>query len=172
VERRYVIERMTSQDWEEVRSIYLEGIATGNATFEASAPDWAKWDAAHLPSHRLVAKAGNSVLGWAALSRTSDRCAYSGVAEVSLYVAARHRGRGIGSALLADLIQSSESAGIWTLQAGIFPENEGSLRLVKKHGFREVGRREKLGKMAYGDRAGSWRDLILVERRSTVTGVD
>ncbi|MCG6536590.1 MAG: N-acetyltransferase family protein [Syntrophales bacterium LBB04] len=169
---KYVIDSMRPEDWEQVRSIYLEGISTGNSTFESDAPDWGKWDSAHLSEHRLVIRAGSGVLAWAALSPVSSRCVYSGVAELSLYVAARQRGKGIGSALLGAVIDSSEKAGIWTLQGGIFPENEASLRMVKKHGFRETGRREKLGKMKQGTLAGTWRDVILVERRSTVTGTD
>ncbi len=169
---KYVIDNMRPEDWEQVRSIYLEGIGTGNSTFEADAPDWDKWDSAHLSEHRLVIKAGNSVLAWAALSPVSGRCVYSGMAELSLYVAAGHRGKGIGSALLGAMIDSSEKAGIWTLQGGIFPENAASLGMVKKHKFREIGRREKVGKMTHGDLAGTWRDVILVERRSIVTGID
>ena len=169
---KYVTDIMRPEDWEQVRSIYLEGIGTGNSTFEADAPDWDKWDSAHLSEHRLVVRAGNSVLAWAALSPVSTRCVYSGVAELSLYVAAEHRGRGIGSVLLEAVIDSTEKAGIWTLQGGIFPENAPSLRLVGKHGFKQIGRREKIGKMTYGELAGTWRDVILVERRSIVTGID
>jgi len=167
---RYVIDSMTPDDWAAVRLIYLDGIRTGHSTFEADAPDWEKWDCAHLSQHRLVMRALDTVLGWAALSPVSDRCAYSGVAELSLYIAAKYRGYGIGSTLLAALIESSEKAGIWTLQGGIFPENTASLCLVKKHGFREVGRRERVGLMTHGDLAGKWRDVILVERRSKVVG--
>ena len=163
---------MKPEDWQQVRSIYLEGIATGNSTFEADVPAWEKWDSAHLPEHRLVVREGNSILAWAALSPVSSRCVYSGVVELSLYVATGHRGRGIGSALLKAIINSTEKAGLWTLQGGIFPENTPSLRLVKKHGFKEIGRRKRIGKMTYGDLAGTWRDVILVERRSTVTGID
>ena len=168
---KHVVDNMRPEDWEQVRSIYLEGISTGNSTFEADAPDWDKWDSAHLPEHRLVIRAGDSILAWVALSPVSSRCVYSGVAELSLYVAAGRRGKGIGSALLEALIDSSEKAGIWTLQGSIFPENAASLRMVRKHGFREIGRREKLGKMTHGDLAGTWRDVILVERRSEVTGI-
>ena len=171
-EMSYIIDAMKPEYWQQVRSIYLEGISTGNSTFEADAPDWEKWNLAHLPETRLVARADNEVLAWAALSPVSSRCVYSGVAEVSLYVAAERRGQGMGSALLAALIDSSEKAGIWSLQGGIFPENSASLRLVKKHGFREIGRREKLGKMAHGQLKGTWRDVILVERRSKTVGVD
>lgn len=163
---------MRPEDWEQVRFIYLEGIRTGNSTFEADAPDWDKWDSAHLPEHRLVIRAENRVLAWSALSPVSSRLVYSGVAEFSLYVTAIYRGKVIGSALLGALIDSSEKAGIWTLQANIFPENVASLGMVKKYEFREIGRREKIGKMTHGDLAGTWRDVILVERRSTVTGID
>jgi len=169
---KYATDSMTPEDWEQVRSIYLEGIGTGNSTFEADAPDWDKWDSAHLSEPRLVIRAGDSVLAWAALSPASSRCVYSGVAELSLYVAPGHRGKGIGSALLGALIDSSEKAGIWTLQCGIFPENASSIGLVKKHGFREIGRREKVGKMTHGHLVGKWRDVILMERRSAVTGID
>ena len=169
---KYLIDGMKPEDWEQVRSIYLEGINTGNSTFEADAPEWEKWDSAHLPEHRLVIRAGNSVLAWTALSPVSSRNVYAGVAEFSLYVAAKHRGKGLGSALLGALIDSSEKAGIWTLQASIFPENAASLGMVKKLGFREIGRRERIGKMTHGDLAGNWRDTILVERRSAVTGID
>ena len=163
---------MRPEDWEQVRLIYLEGIRTDNSTFEADAPDWDKWNSAHLSEHRLVARAGNSVVAWAALSPVSSRRVYSGVAEVSLYVTAKYRGKGIGSALLGALIDSSEKAGIWTLQGSIFPENAASLGMVDKCGFREIGTREKIGKMTRGDFAGTWRDTVLVERRSSVTGID
>jgi L-amino acid N-acyltransferase YncA len=166
----YLIDTMKPEDWEQVRQIYLEGIATGNSTFEADAPDWDKWDCTHLQEHRLVARANGRIVAWAALSPVSTRCIYSGVAELSIYVAATHRGKGIGSTLLKAIISSTEKAGLWTLQGGIFPENTPSLSLVKKHGFKEIGRREKIGKMTYGDLAGTWRDVILVERRSTVAG--
>ncbi len=168
----YLIDIMKPEDWQHVRSIYLEGIATGNSTFEADAPDWEKWDTAHLPNHRLVVREGDTILAWAALSSVSNRRVYSGVAELSLYVAAGHRDRGIGATLLKAIINSTEKAGLWTLQGVIFPENTPSLRLVRKHGFKEIGRREKVGKMTYGNLAGTWRDVILVERRSTVAGKD
>jgi L-amino acid N-acyltransferase YncA len=168
----YIIDYMKPEDWPQVRSIYLEGISTGNSTFEADAPDWKKWDSAHLREHRLVVKEHDTVLAWAALSSVSTRCVYSGVAELSLYVAAGHRGNGIGSILLKAIIDATQRDGLWTLQGGIFPENTSSLRLVRKHGFKEIGRREKIGKMTYGDLAGTWRDVILVERRSAVAGVD
>ncbi len=168
---KYMIDRMRPEDWEEVRSIYLEGIRTGHATFEADAPDWDAWDSAHLPGHRLVIRESDRILAWAALTPVSGRCVYAGVAELSLYVAAGQRGKGIGSALLKALIDLTEKGGIWTLQAGIFPENAASLALVKKHGFREVGKRERLGKMNHGPLAGTWRNVILVERRSYAAGL-
>jgi len=157
---------MDPQDWESVRAIYLEGIATGNATFETAAPEWAKWDAAHRSDCRLVAREGSAVLGWAALSPVSSRKVYEGVAEVSVYVAASARGRGVGKLLLRSLIEESERRGVWTLQAGVFPENVPSIRLHEEFGFRRVGVRERVGKM--GDR---WRDVVLLERRSRTAGI-
>jgi|SRR5580658_9434587 L-amino acid N-acyltransferase YncA len=157
---------LTYADWRAVRAIYEEGIATGNATFEKSAPKWERWDAAHLPQCRLVACRGGEVLAWAALSSASSRCVYVGVAEVSVYVAARARGQGIGLVLLLALIEASERENIWTLQAGIFPENIASLDLFQKTGFRVLGTRERLGRMD-----GRWRDVVLLERRSRVAGV-
>lgn len=159
-----MVDNMKPEDWKQVRSIYLEGIATGNSTFESDAPAWDKWDFAHLQEHRLVVREGNTILAWAALSPVSVRSVFAGVAELSLYVTAAHRGKGIGVALLNAIIDSTEKAGLWTLQGGIFPENTPSLRLVRKHGFKEIGKREKIGKMTYGDLAGTWRDVILVAR--------
>ena len=161
----YLIEAMRESDWGQVRAIYLAGIATGNATFETDAPAWETWHASHLDSGRLVARSGETVCGWAALGRVSERCVYAGVAEVSLYVAALSRGQGIGRALLERLIAESERHGIWTLQAGIFPENHASLAVHRQCGFREVGRRERLGQLR-----GIWRDVLLLERRSPVVG--
>jgi L-amino acid N-acyltransferase YncA len=157
---------MIADDWSAVRAIYLEGIATGNATFEKSAPEWDKWDSGHLEKCRLVARLGNEVLGWAALSPVSSRCVYAGVAEVSVYVTERARGHKIGQRLLAALAEASEREGIWTLQAGIFPENPHSIAIHKHCGFRILGTREKIGCLD-----GRWRDVILMERRSRVTGV-
>jgi L-amino acid N-acyltransferase YncA len=159
------LSRMAASDWDEVRRIYLEGIATGNATFETEAPSWDLWDRAHRTDCRLVARDGRRLLGWAALSRVSERCAYGGVAEVSVYVATEARGRGIGRALLEGLVHASEEAGVWTLQAGIFPENRASLAIHEKCGFRVVGVREKLGNLR-----GTWRDVTLLERRSQRVG--
>ena len=158
---------MTAGDWEAVRAIYLEGIATGDATFETEAPSWETWDAAHLTFPRLVARADDSVIGWAALSPVSRRKAYAGVAEVSVYVATHNRGKGVGRSLLERLIHESEQGGIWTLQAAVFPENAATIALHKRCGFREVGRRERISKLH-----GIWRDTILLERRSKVVGVD
>ena len=156
---------MKAVDWGQVRAIYLEGIATGHATFEIDAPTWEKWDAGHLREARLVAREEETILGWAALSRVSDRCVYGGVAEVSVYVGARGRGRGVGRALLEALVEASEQNGIWTLQAGVFPENVASIKLHLSCGFREVGRRERIGQLN-----GVWRDTLLLERRSRSVG--
>ena len=163
----FVIDSLRPQDWEFVRAIYLEGIATGQATFENEAPDWERWDAGHLPQCRLVARNGDVVLGWAALSPVSRREVYAGVAEVSVYVAASARGLGVGGALMRALIEASERQGVWTLQSSIFPENHASVALHLKHGFREVGRRERIAR-----HHGVWRDTIVLERRSRVAGVD
>ena len=162
----FKVEKMKDEDWPEVKSTYQEGIAAGNATFETEAPDWEKWDKNHLKDCRLVAKIEGKVIGWVALSSVSARCVYSGVAEVSLYVAPLNRGIGVGKALLSALITESERVGIWTLQAGVFPENAASIALQKSSGFREVGIREKMGCMN-----GRWRDVVLMERRSKVVGI-
>ncbi len=156
---------MRPEDWEAVCAIYIEGIATGNSTFAQSAPDWQSWDQDHLQPCRVVARLGNEVLGWTALTPVSRRQIYAGVAEFSIYVAERTRGRGIGTALLKELIEESERAGTWTLQSGIFPENEASVGLCRRCGFRVVGTREKVGCMN-----GKWRDVVLLERRSKITG--
>ena len=161
-----VIEQMSRVDWEQVKAIYLEGIATGNATFETEAPSWEVWNSSHLPFARLVARFSDRVAGWAALSPVSPRCVYGGVAEVSVYVSQAHRHSGIGRQLLSALIGESERNGIWTLQAGMFPENVGSLALHQRSGFREVGRRERIGRLN-----GVWRDTILLERRSSLVGI-
>jgi L-amino acid N-acyltransferase YncA len=160
------IEAMAAADWREVSRIYQEGIATGLATFETKTPSWEEWDAARLSHSRLVAR-GESVLGWAALSAVSGRPCYAGVAEVAIYVSSRVRGCGIGRALLDALIQSSETHGIWTLQAATIAENVASLALLTQCGFRVVGRRERIGRLA-----GIWRDTVLTERRSTTVGID
>ena len=156
---------MSAEDWPAVRAIYLEGIATGNATFEKDAPKWERWDEGHLRPCRLVAYVADEIVGWAALSPVSRRPVYAGVAEVSVYVSERARGQRVGTALLYRLVNDSEKEGFWTLQAGIFPENTASIELHRRAGFRTVGVREKLGSMA-----GRWRDVVLMERRSSVTG--
>ena len=162
----YVIDQMSPADWEQVRSIIRQGIATGHTTFETVVPSWDKWDAGHLQIARLVARRGDRVLGWAALSPVSKRDAYRGVAELSISIAEENRGQGIGRALLDALIEESEKNEIWTLQAAIFPENTASVKLHLRCGFREVGRRERIGKLN-----GTWRDTVLFERRSKTVGV-
>jgi phosphinothricin acetyltransferase len=157
------IEAMRQGDWLAVRAIYLSGIATGLATFETEAPAWSAWDAAHLQAPRLVMRSAAGVAGWAALSPVSQRCVYGGVAEVSIYLAEAYRGRGLGKQLLAELVRQSEDEGIWTLQAGIFPENEASIAVHLACGFRLVGVRQRLGQLH-----GVWRDVALLERRSEV----
>jgi L-amino acid N-acyltransferase YncA len=159
------IEPLQEADWPAVRAIYLQGIATGNATFEQEAPDWEKWDSGKLRVCRLIARLDGEIAGWAALGPVSSRPVYRGVAEVSVYVASKFRGEGVGRDLLARLIVESEAAGLWTLQAGIFPENTASIRLHQSLGFRIVGTRERLGEMS-----GVWRDVVLMERRSAVVG--
>src|SRR5687767_5163198 len=156
-------------DWVPVRSIYVEGLATGDATFETEAPSWNTWDEGHLRVPRLVAvsETDGTVLGWAALSRVSPRAVYAGVGEVSVYVAANSKSLGIGQDLLEQLVVQSEHNGIWTLQASVFPENKASLAVHKICGFREVGIRQKIGRMN-----GIWRDTVLLERRSALVGSD
>ena len=156
---------MTASDWEQVHSIYLEGIREGNSTFETEAPSWEAWDDAHLQSPRLVMRSADKILGWAALSAVSKRRVYRGVAEVTVYVTESARGQGVGRALLEALIEGSERNDIWTLQASIFPENKASIELHRRCGFREVGRRERIARLR-----GTWRDTILFERRSKSVG--
>lgn len=165
MEHAVEIEALTARDWTAVERIFDEGIRSGDATFETSTPEWEKWDAGHLATCRLVARAGDDILGWAALSPVSVRRCFSGVAEVSLYIAGRARGRGVGTRLLSALIEASERAGVWSLQSLTFPENTASLALQQRHGFRVIGRRERIA-----CRDGRWRDVVLLERRSTVAG--
>ncbi|BAI62083.1 GCN5-related N-acetyltransferase family protein [Methanocella paludicola SANAE] len=162
-----MIDEMRPEDWESVARIYGEGIDTGNSTFEQSVPTYERWISAHLEGFSIVARENGEVLGWAALSPVSARQVYRGVAELSLYVGEKHRGKGVGSALMGAMIELSEKKGIWTLQGGTFPENTASLALQKKFGFREVGTRERLGRMS-----GRWRDVVLTERRSSISGSD
>jgi L-amino acid N-acyltransferase YncA len=163
------IQPMTADDWPAVKAIYEQGIETGLATFEVAPPDWQAWDHSHLADCRLTARdASGRVVGWAALGRYSSRLVYRGVAELSIYIAADQRGRGVGRLLLAKLIEASESAGIWTLQAGVMADNEASLALHEKCGFRRVGVRERIGR----DSENRWRDVVLLERRSSVVGVE
>jgi phosphinothricin acetyltransferase len=156
-----VIEVMTPADWPQVREIYEQGLASGNATFETTAPDWEQWDAGHLPASRLVAREGGNILGWAALSPVSKRQVYRGVAEVSVYVRDSARGQGLGFKLLSRLVEESERAGIWTLQASIFPENQASVAIHQRCGFRIVGIRERIAR-----HHGRWRDTVIMERRA------
>jgi len=158
------IRELRPDDWPAVRVIYEDGIRGGDATFETVTPSWERWDAAHSEL-RLVAELDGSIVGWAALSPASGRCCYRGVGEVSVYVAEEARGAGLGRELLGELVERSESAGYWTLNAGVFPENEASMRLHRSCGFREVGVRERLGELR-----GVWRDVVLFERRSAVVG--
>jgi phosphinothricin acetyltransferase len=162
-EQTVTIGELRPEHWPEVARIYTDGIATGNATFETEVPDWEHWDASHLPEHRFVALRDGRVVGWVAVSPVSDRCVYGGVVENSVYVDEQARGLGVGRLLLERLIASTERAGIWTIQTGIFPENEASLRLHARVGFEVVGRRQRLGKLH-----GVWRDVLLLERRSSV----
>ena len=162
----FTIRPVAPADWPAIRAVYLEGIATGNATFETEAPPWEGWDAAHSALCRLIAATADTLLGFAALSPVSTRKVYAGVAEVSVYVSAQARGAGVGNALLRELVRASEAAGFWTLQAGIFPENHASLRLHEKCGFRVLGVRQRVGCLG-----GRWRDVVLLERRSATAGV-
>ena len=159
------IAQMKHTDWPAVSQIYQEGIETNMATFEQDVPEWDLWDQHHVKSCRLVAKQGEKIMGWAALSAVSSRCVYGGVAEVSVYIAKEARGDRIGELLLSRLITESEEQGYWTLQSGIFPENVASIRLHEKLGFRKIGFRERIGQLK-----GVWKDNILMEKRSKKIG--
>ncbi len=162
------LSELTKEYWSQVREIYEQGIATGNATFQTASPGWEEWDDTHVKNSRIIALDDDGeVLGWAALTPVSGRCVYAGVGEVSVYVAEKARGMGVGKALLAELIEHSECNGFWTLTAGIFPENESSLKLHLQAGFKILGVREKIGKMN-----GKWRDTVSLERRSRKIGID
>jgi len=158
-------DKMQPHDWPPVKKIYEEGIATGNATFQQEVPEWEEWDKSHLQHSRIVAKQNDEVVGWAALTPVSGRCVYAGVAEVNVYVSGKARGNGIGKRLLQQLIHESEVNGIWTMQAGIFPENIASIKIHEKAGFRILGTRERIGQMN-----GVWRDTVFMERRSSIIG--
>jgi phosphinothricin acetyltransferase len=160
------IESMLPADWPAVRRIYAEGIATGRATFDTEIPEWEIWDAGHLAAPRLVARHDGEVVGWAALGPVSSRPCYRGVAEVSIYVAGGAQGRGAGRMLLEALVTASETAGLWTLHSSIHADNDVSVRLHQRCGFRGVGRRERIAR-----RADGWADTIIMERRSSVVGL-
>jgi L-amino acid N-acyltransferase YncA len=162
-----IIDAMHADDWQAVRCIYLEGLATGNASFETEAPSWEGWNAKYLPHSRLVARHSGRVVAWAALALVSQRPCYAGVAEVSLYVTDDCRGRGVGKKLMDALIAASEQSGIWTLYGSTFPENVASLRLQEACGFLLIGRRERIAK-----RNGIWRDTVMTERRSKLVGTE
>jgi L-amino acid N-acyltransferase YncA len=155
------LRELRRQHWPAVKAIYEQGIAGGDATFETEAPSWESWDRTHLEGHRIVALQGGQVVGWAALAAVSGRCVYQGVTEDSVYVADAAQGRGVGRALLEQLIAGAERGGIWTIEAGVFPENEASIELHRRCGFRVVGTRERIGQ-----HHGVWRDVVLMERRS------
>ena len=161
------ISEMSKEDWEAVRTIFQQGIATRQATFETTVPSWPEWDRARRTDCRLVARYKNQVVGWAALTPASSRDAYAGVAEVSIYIAREVRGQGVGRSLLQALVNASEDAGVWTLQASMFPENETSVHLFTTCGFRIVGFRERIAR-----HYGTWRDTVLMERRSARVGID
>jgi phosphinothricin acetyltransferase len=161
------IDPMLAADWPAVRAIYLEGIATRQATFETQAPSWEAWDTSHSSSARLIERQDKTIVGWAALSPVSARKVYEGAAEVSVYIAQSQRGVGLGRRLLEALIAASEENGIWSLQAVMFPENSASVALHRSCGFRDVGRRERIARLD-----GVWRDTILLERRSRKIGID
>jgi L-amino acid N-acyltransferase YncA len=158
------IRDLRPEDWPEVARIYAEGIRTGNATFEKDVPSWDVWDGVHLHHPRLVGTVAGELVAWAAVVPVSPRPVYSGVAEISLYVAEQSRGQGVGTALLGEFVDEADASGIWTLQTSVFPENEVSLRLLERYGFRVVGRRERIGQLD-----GRWRDTLLLERRSEVS---
>lgn len=162
-----IIEEMMDESWETVQRIYNAGIATKNATFQTEAPEWEAWDQSHRKDCRLIAKIDDNIAGWAALSNVSNRCVYAGVAEVSIYMDPAFRGMGIGDQLMKQLITESEKHGIWTLQAGVFPENKASIALHLKNGFSILGIREKIGKLE-----NVWRDTVMLERRSKVVGIE
>ncbi|URZ09192.1 GNAT family N-acetyltransferase [Clostridium felsineum] len=163
----YNIREMKAEDWEAVAKIYSEGIDTGKATFQSELPNFEEWDKGHMKNCRIVACDGENILGWAALSPTSSRCVYKGVAEVSIYIGEAYRGKGVGKNILNTLVKLSEENGLWTLQSGIIKENTSSIALHRRCGFRDIGIREKIAKMPNG----TWHDTVLMERRSTFIGI-
>jgi L-amino acid N-acyltransferase YncA len=167
LQEKVLLRHMVPEDWKAVAEIYKQGIETGNATFQKTIPEWEPWDREHLKTGRIVAISLNEIVGWAALTPVSGRCVYAGVAEVSIYIATHYRRQKVGTLLLKKLIELSEQEGLWTLQAGIFPENTPSIQLHVSLGFREIGFREKVGKMK-----GNWRNVVLLERRSKMVGID
>jgi phosphinothricin acetyltransferase len=158
--------KLQKDHYPRIAEIYLQGISTGNATFQTAAPVWDDWDKSHLPHSRVIALVEKKIAGWAALSPVSSRCVYAGVGEVSIYVGEKFRGNAVGKTLFAALIKESEENNIWTLQSGIFPENTGSIKLHEMFGFRQIGYRERIGQMN-----GIWRNNIIMERRSKVVGI-
>ena len=168
VKLKYEICEMKQADWDQVANIYLEGIKTEIATFQTEVPTFEEFDNSHISSCRLVARLDDSILGWGVLSATSSRCAYAGVAEVSIYIGNEYKGQGVGTVLLRELIKVSEKDGFWTLQSGIMRQNLWSIALHKKCGFREIGIREKVAKINDED----WLDVVLMERRSKKIGID
>lgn len=164
----YIIEEMSESHWEQVSQIYLEGINTNKATFQSTVPTWNEWNNSHIKTCRLVAISNDTILGWTALSPTSSRCVYAGVAEVSIYISKKYRGIGVGTTLLNELIIRSEKAGFWTLQSGIIAKNTESISLHKRCGFNISRIREKIAKMNNSE----WLDVVLMERRSTTVGIN
>lgn len=158
---------ITEEHFSAIAEIYQQGIDTGFATFETSVPSWEIWNESKLPHSRFLAMENNVTLGWIALSKISSRCVYEGVAELSVYVSANHRKKGVGKFLLENLIKDSENHGIWTLQSGMFTENEATIALHQSLGFRIIGYREKIGKLN-----GVWKDNLIMERRSKIVGID
>jgi phosphinothricin acetyltransferase len=163
---------MLDMDQEKVIEIYREGIQSGHATFTSDVPTWQEWDASYRRDCRIVAEEGGDVVGWAALKPVSSRPVYSGVTDISIYVAEGRSGEGIGGAMMAEIVRVSETVGVWTIRAHMFPENKVSERLHARFGFRVLGVCEKQGKMDLGPYAGQWRDVLLMERRSKIVGIE
>ncbi|MBK3494679.1 N-acetyltransferase [Viridibacillus sp. YIM B01967] len=162
-----IIDTMTPADWDQVRAIFIEGIEGGNATFHAIPPSFEQWDAGHLEECRFVARVDGEIVGWIALSPFSSNAFHKGVTEDSIYISSRAQGMGVGTKLLKKCIEESEKYGIWTIQSQIFSDNDASIHLHRKFGFRVVGVRERFGRLN-----GVWRDVTLLDRRSTIIGHD